>query len=103
MSNHTYTKKISDDSIDLFLVFQIEQETVITHSSVIIIIHRKHNMCNNTIERETVITHSSVIIIIHRKHNMWIITLLKTSQASLKTFFDNVKPEQSQRSSVFIS
>ena len=28
MSNHTYTKKIGGDSIDLFLVFQVERETV---------------------------------------------------------------------------
>ena len=30
MSNHTYTKKIGGDSIDLFLVFQVERETVMT-------------------------------------------------------------------------
>ena len=30
MSNHTYTKKIGGDSIDLFFVFQVEQETVMT-------------------------------------------------------------------------
>ena len=28
MSNHTYSKKISGDSIDLFLVFQVERETI---------------------------------------------------------------------------
>ena len=30
MSNHTYTKKIGGDSIDLFLVFQVEREIVMT-------------------------------------------------------------------------
>ena len=30
MSNHTYTKKIEGDSIDLFLVFQVERKTVMT-------------------------------------------------------------------------
>ena len=30
MSNHTYTKKIGGDSIDLFLVLQVERETVMT-------------------------------------------------------------------------
>ena len=30
MSNHTYTKKIGGDSIYLFLVFQVERETVMT-------------------------------------------------------------------------
>ena len=30
MSDHTYTKKIGGDSIDLFLVFQVERETVMT-------------------------------------------------------------------------
>ena len=30
VSNHTYTKKIGGDSIDLFLVFQVERETVMT-------------------------------------------------------------------------
>ena len=30
MSNHTYTKKIGGDFIDLFLVFQVERETVMT-------------------------------------------------------------------------
>ena len=30
MPNHTYTKKIGGDSIDLFLVFQVERETVMT-------------------------------------------------------------------------
>ena len=31
MSNHTYTKKIGGDSIDLFLVFQVERETIMTN------------------------------------------------------------------------
>ena len=30
MTNHTYTKKIGGDSIALFLVFQVERETVMT-------------------------------------------------------------------------
>ena len=29
MSNHTYTKKIGGDFIDLILVFQVERKTVI--------------------------------------------------------------------------
>ena len=36
MSNRTYTKKkIGGDSIDLFLVFQVERETVMTYSILI--------------------------------------------------------------------
>ena len=31
MSNYTYTKKIGGDSIVLFLIFQVEWETVMTH------------------------------------------------------------------------
>ena len=30
MSSQTYTKKIGGDSIDLFLVFQVERETAMT-------------------------------------------------------------------------
>ena len=30
MSNHTYTKKIGGDSIDLFLVFQVERKIIMT-------------------------------------------------------------------------
>ena len=44
MSNHTYTKKIGGDSIDLFLVFQIERETVMTITiTPLIIISERFN------------------------------------------------------------
>ena len=48
MSNHTYSKKIGGDSIFMFVVIQVERETVMTQGMVLI--QRRINTMLNIFE-----------------------------------------------------